>query len=172
MEKYVGGDSVAFDELYKRLAPKVLGFLVRLTRDRPRAEDLLQVTFSKLHRARGAYLPGAPVLPWAFAIARRSFYDERRRAKARREVLSNDGRLPDTHAAEAPAALELEDALENGLETLPATYREAIELTKVAGLSVAEAAGVLGTTANAVKLRVHRGYRLLRPHLERFVRTR
>jgi DNA-directed RNA polymerase specialized sigma24 family protein len=36
------------------------------------------------------------------------------------------------------------------------------------GLSGAEAAQVLGTTELAVKLRVHRGYKLLRKQLERY----
>ena len=56
--------------------------------------------------------------------------------------------------------------LEHALSTLPGHYREAIELTKLHGLSGDEAAKVLSTTQSAVKLRVHRAYRLLRRTLE------
>jgi RNA polymerase sigma-70 factor (ECF subfamily) len=49
---------------------------------------------------------------------------------------------------------------------LPEAYREAIQLTKVSGLSMQEAAAVLGTTPTAVKLRVHRGYVALRKALD------
>lgn len=170
MGAYVGGDPAAFDLLYRKISPQLLGYLIRLTRHRERAEDLLQVTFSKVHRARASYLPGAPVLPWVMAIARRSFYDELRAKKSRREELSHDGSLPEPKPAEEPVPADVSDALERALDALPDTYREAIQLTKITGLSMVEAASVLGTTPTAMKLRVHRGYRALRETLEKYQR--
>ena len=73
MEQYVAGSASAFNQLYHRTAPQLFGYLVRLSQDRNKAEDLLQVTFAKVHRARQSYLRGASVLPWMLAIARRSF---------------------------------------------------------------------------------------------------
>lgn len=171
MERYVEGSPDAFSELYRRVSPNLMGYLLRLTRDRMRAEDLLQVTFSKIHRARASYLRGAPVLPWALAIARRSFLDERRAARTRSEELSHDGTLPEPKAEPSGVPNDVSDALEQALDALPEAYREAIQLTKISGLSIAEAATVLGTSETAVKLRVHRGYNLLRKDLERFSRT-
>lgn len=171
MERYVGGSADAFSELYRRIAPGLMGYLLRLTRSRERAEDLLQITFSKIHRARESYIKGAPVLPWALAIARRSFLDERRAAKSRTEDLSPDGTLPEPLPVQEGPPADVSDALERALDRLPESYREAIQLTKVSGLTIAEAASVLGATETAVKLRVHRGYNLLRKELERFSRT-
>jgi RNA polymerase sigma-70 factor, ECF subfamily len=170
MERYVGGSADAFAELYRRVSPVLMGYLLRLTRSRVRAEDLLQITFSKIHRARASYLTGAPVLPWVLAIARRSFLDERRAAKSRTEDLSPDGTLPEPPVVPEGIPSDVSIALESALDTLPETYREAIQLTKISGLSVAEAASVLGASETAVKLRVHRGYNLLRKELERFAR--
>jgi RNA polymerase sigma-70 factor (ECF subfamily) len=170
MEHYVEGSSQAFSDLYKKVAPNLMGYLLRLTRDRGRAEDLLQVTFSKVHRARESYLRGAPVLPWLFAIARRTFLDERRAARSRTEDLSSDGTLPEPKTEGEAVPNEVADAIERAVDGLPDAYREAILLTKMSGLSIAEAAEVLGTTETAVKLRVHRGYNLLRKELERFSR--
>jgi RNA polymerase sigma-70 factor (ECF subfamily) len=167
MEGYVDGNAQAFSFLYRRLSPNILGYLLRLTRNRERAEDLLQVTFAKVHRARGSYLRGAPVLPWVLAIARRSFLDERRSAHVRTEDLSPDGSLPEQPWEERRSS-EVSDALEHALDRLPELYREAIVLTKISGLSMTEAAAVLGTTETAVKLRVHRGYTQLRKQLEEF----
>jgi RNA polymerase sigma-70 factor (ECF subfamily) len=65
----------------------------------------------------------------------------------------------------------MSDALEIALQRLPESYREAIELTKITGLTIQEAASVLGTTETAVKLRVHRGYTQLRKELESFNRS-
>ncbi len=171
MERYVDGEAEAFEFLYRRVSPNLMGYLLRLTRNRERAEDLLQITFSKIHRARGSFLKGAPVLPWILAIARRSFLDERRSAQVRTEDLSPDGSLPERPHEERALPAELSDALEVALDRLPETYREAIVLTKITGLSVAEAATVLGSTETAVKLRVHRGYNQLRKELEQYSRT-
>jgi len=171
MERYVDGEADAFELLYRRVSPNLMGYLLRLTRNRERAEDLLQITFSKIHRARGSFLKGAPVLPWILAIARRSFLDERRSAQVRTEDLSPDGSLPEPQLEERALPAELSDALEVALDRLPETYREAIVLTKITGLSVAEAATVLGSTETAVKLRVHRGYNQLRKELEQYSRT-
>jgi RNA polymerase sigma-70 factor (ECF subfamily) len=170
MEAYIDGSAAAFDGLYRRISNTVYAYLLRLTRNRERAEDLLQVTFSKVHRARGSFLRGAPVLPWVLAIARRSFLDERRSARVRTEDLSNDGSLPEPPPEPGGLPPDVAAALERALDELPDPYREAIQLTKVSGLSIAEAAGVLGASEAAVKLRVHRGYNLLRKQLEKFSR--
>lgn len=171
MERYVEGSPQAFSELYRKVSPNLMGYLLRLTRDRGRAEDLLQVTFSKVHRARESYLRGAPILPWLFAIARRTFLDERRAARSRAEDLSTDGTLPEPKPEPEAVSNDVADAIERAVDALPEAYREAIQLTKMSGLSIAEAASVLGTTETAVKLRVHRGYNLLRKELERFSRS-
>lgn len=172
MARYQAGDTGAFDALYRALSPPLFGYLLRLTRRRDRAEDLVQVTFAKVHRARASYLAGSPVLPWVLAIGRRSFLDECRRQKTRPEDLSYDGVLPEANPNDGGEGVgdDLSDALDQALNRLPVQYGEAIQLLKVSGLSVAEAAEVLGTTPSAVKLRAHRGYVLLRQELERFGR--
>lgn len=170
MERYVDGDVNAFEDLFRQVAPKLYSYLLRLTRNRERAEDLVQITFAKIHRARASYLRGAPVLPWVLAIARRSFFDERRRAKARHEDLTFDGTVPEPKAAPDQLPNDVAESLERALARLPESYREAIQLTKFTGLSVAETAQVLGTTETAVKLRVHRGYNQLRAELDRYRR--
>jgi len=168
MEAYVLGDAAAFGELYRRVSPSLYSYLLRLTRDRPRAEDLLQITFGKMHKARGSYIPGAPPVPWIFAIARRAFLDERRMCKSRFEDLSTDGKLPEPQEVKETSNDELRDTLTAALDGLPEKYRRAIHLTKIAGFSLTEAASLLETTRAAVKLRVHRGYDLMRDKFPTF----
>ncbi|TMQ15490.1 MAG: RNA polymerase sigma factor [Deltaproteobacteria bacterium] len=79
MQRYCDGDAGAFRELYALVAPRLLGYLVKMTRDRALADDLLQQTFLKVHRARSAYVRGADPLPWIYSIAHRTFIDEARR---------------------------------------------------------------------------------------------
>jgi RNA polymerase sigma-70 factor, ECF subfamily len=163
MAAYTTGDADAFRELHRRLAPKIYSYLLRLSRDPALAEDVLQATFAKLHRARTTYLPGAKVMPWAIVIARRTFLDECRGLAAQREVLGPDGVLPESKS-EQPSADHVAD-MRRALDRLPDQYRSAIQLTKLIGFSGEEAAGLLSTTQSAIKLRVHRGYAMLRDML-------
>lgn len=165
MDAYVAGSDSAFTELYRQMAPKLLGHLVRMCRDITLAEDAMQNAFAKIHRARATYVQGAPVTPWVLVIARRALYDEMRAARARVDTLSSDGVLPERTTDESRAK-DVARSLEHALSELPGHYREAIELTKLQGLSGGEAAQALATTQSAIKLRVHRGYRLLRERLE------
>jgi RNA polymerase sigma-70 factor (ECF subfamily) len=168
MERYAAGDEGAFALVYDAIAPRLYGYLVRQTREPARAEDLLQQTMLHIHRARDRFIPGAEVTPWAFAIARRLLVDSVRRG--RREVLADQsdpdaGASPDPGADQVAQARELAAHIEKVLARLPASQRVAFELIKNEGLSVAEAAQVLGTTVAAVKLRAHRAYEALRAAL-------
>lgn len=163
MAAYVDGDVEAFSELHRRLAPKLNAYVVRLCRDSALAEDVVQATFAKLHRARSSYLPGAKVMPWAMVIARRTLLDERRGLAAQREILDDDGVLPERRA-ETPNPDHVAD-IRRALARLPDNYRSAIWLTKLVGFSGEEAARLLSTTQSAIKLRVHRGYAMLRAML-------
>jgi RNA polymerase sigma-70 factor (ECF subfamily) len=59
------------------------------------------------------------------------------------------------------------DIVQATLADLPALQRDAFTLIRFEGLSVAEAAQVLGTTEGAVKVRAFRAYEALRAALDR-----
>jgi RNA polymerase sigma-70 factor (ECF subfamily) len=168
MDRYARGEDSAFAEVYDGLAPRLQSFLLRYTHDRARIEDVVQQTMLQIHRARGRFILGGQVVPWAFAIARRLLIDTHRRGG--REILAptTDESLTDLMTAlDAPAddvaiAKEVAERLSKELARLPENQRVAFELIKQDGLSVAEAAQVLGTTVAAVKLRAHRAYEAMR----------
>ena len=118
--------------------------------------------------ARGRFLPGAQIVPWAFAIARRLLIDMHRRTG--REVVAVDDDASalsllvalDARADDVAIAKELASRIAAVLARLPENQRVAFELIKRDGLSVAEAAEMLGATVPAVKLRAHRAYEALR----------
>src|SRR5687767_1979895 len=98
MEAYCQkSDRHAFDELFRRLAPKVNVLLLRLSRNRDLAEELTQVTFLKVHRARETYVPGSKVFSWVMAIARNVYIDAYRKNRVlrRHELLTDEGLLPE-----------------------------------------------------------------------------
>jgi len=171
MDRYAQGDDRAFSELYDSLAPRLFGYLLRQTKNNARAEDLVQQTFLQMHCARGRFIPGANVVPWAFAIARRLLIDNVRRSgrEVSLELREEAGAPPPVSTAmaqdEVVHSKQLALSIERELSRLPDAHREAFELIKTEGLTLAEAAQVLGTTVAAVKLRAHRTYQALREAL-------
>jgi RNA polymerase sigma-70 factor (ECF subfamily) len=172
MERYAAGDDSAFGELYDAVAPKLLGHALRQTNDRARAEDFVQQTLLQMHRMRGRFIVGADVMPWAFAILRRLIIDGHRKTK--REVLPDDAEespggtsapCEDASADELVHAKQLAATVEDAVERLPESLRVAFVLVRAEGLDAAEAGQVLGLTANAVKIRVHRACEALRSAL-------
>lgn len=190
MDRFAAGDDAALGEVYDLASPAVFSFLKGLCRDAQRAEDLTQETFLRIHRARGLFRPGSPVLPWAYTIARRLFLDDVRARRGEKVVAGGAGTgsaaggrdraagAPGPDGGEAARALEtasggpsaedlfadqeLSRALDEALAQLPEAQASAFRLLKGEGLSVAEVAGIMGTTKGAVKLRAHRAYQTLR----------
>lgn len=164
MKRYQAGDAAAFSGLYRAIAGRVYGFLVRSTGDRATADDLLQEVFLKIHRFRATYRPGSPVLPWAFAIARHAAVSRARSAgrRSRREETRED--LSDAPNPEPDAAVDDPrlDEVQKAIDELPAAQREALLLLKVSGLSLKEAADATGASVGAIKLRAHRAYEAIR----------
>ncbi len=172
MDRYAAGDDAAFGELYDLLAPRLMGFFRRQLRRDHHVEDLLQQTLLHMHRARGSFMRGAQVTPWAFAIARRLLIDRVRRGG--REILlgeSEERRLQELPSSEAGADQMLEARqtaaqLTRILSGLPEPQRAAYELVKFDGLRLDEAAEVLGVSVGAVKQRLHRATEALRAEID------
>lgn len=162
MTRYAAGDDDAFGEIYGFVAPRVTSYLRRRMRDQARVDDLVQQTFLHMHRARRTFIPGAEVLPWAFAIARRQLVDAYRAAE--RDALPANDAEPacEPSMEELLAAKEAARRVEHALAALTQPQRAAFELVKGDGLSLVEAAAALGTTVTGVKLRTHRAYVALR----------
>jgi len=175
MDRYAEGDDAAFGDVYDLLAPRLYGFFVRHTGETSRAEDLVQQTLLQIHAARLSYVHASDVVPWAFAIGRRLLIDARRRT--RKEVLfetaDDDAAALDSKVERysIPDALvmtkQMEGRAADELERMPESHRMAYILVRQQGLSVAEAAEIVGTTPGALKLRAHRAYEALRGVLAR-----
>jgi RNA polymerase sigma factor (sigma-70 family) len=165
MDRFCRGDNSAFDTLFNRHGPRVNALMRTMVRDPALAEDLVQTTFLSIVRTRDRYPAGAPVVPWIFAIASNAAKDVLRRKGLKVEELSATGEPPRdvaAHTGSPETDPGLRRALDDALEKLPASHREAVVLHKVQGLSFQEVAEALGITSQAARLRAHRGYEKLR----------
>jgi len=170
MSAWVAGNARAFEQLFARLAPRVHRFFLRSFRDEVVADDLLQVTFMKVHRAREQFDRTLRVAPWLFAVAARVRLDELRRRMRLPEDADEEAvaRADEQASRDQPDPLgsDVQEAVRAALSALPESQRTVIHLHRYEGMTFAEIAKVLGTTPGAVKLRAFRGYEVLRVRLK------
>lgn len=166
MRAFCDGNESAFDVLFRRWSGRVLRFLERMVREPAVAEELLQETFLRVHRARGTWEPSARFSTWLYTIATNAALNELRRPFRRSVHESTEAGREGAGleiAAEAPAVDEVAHArrlggeVERALAALPERQRAALWLTAVEGLSYAEVAASLETSPQSVKALVHRG---------------
>ena len=174
MQRYASGEDGVFEQLYRLMAPRLYRFCLRLATRQSEADDYFQETLLRIHRARATYLASSNTLHWAFAISRSVYIDRLRYRRRRPEALGSvhdaadqpQLRADDRYSPEAAIrARDVQEVLTLELSRMSEKNRVAYVLLKEEGLSVKEAAAVLGATAAVVRQRAHRAYVQLRAAL-------
>ena len=157
------GDRACYERVLTLLSTYVRGFLrKRLQSQLSDVEDLVQETLMAIHQKRHTYQSDQPLTAWVFAIARYKWVDHLR-AHGRREKLHDDiDDWADTLSVDGNTeASDAQRDLEQVLGDLPPKQREAIEHTRLHGLSITETAQRTGQSEASVKVNVHRGLKAL-----------
>ena len=156
------GEHAAYQAFLQKLSAHLRAFLRRRLFGWPdEVEDLVQECLLAMHNKRHTYQSDQPLTAWVHAIARYKLIDLLR-SKSGREALHDP--LDDDLAVFAESSTDASDArrdLTSLLETLPDRQRLPIEHVKLKGLSVTEAAALLGMSESAVKVGIHRGLKAL-----------
>ena len=166
LEGYQQADAQATTELIGRLSPDLLRFFLAQEMTRTEAEDLLQNTWLRIHKARHTYRVGAPVLPWIFAIAKHVRVDgyRKRRRVQHYEIATKN--LPDSSPTQESTHAEA-PTFEALIAELPESQREVLTMLKVNGLSLDEVARATSSSVGAIKQKAHRAYAALRTALQK-----
>lgn len=152
-----------FERLADIVGDPVRRFLLRRT-DPDTAQDVLADTFLVMWR-RLDDVPEGAELPWAYAVARNCLANADRAARRHRGLVARIARLDPPRDVDAP---NLPDpAVHRALAGLSAEDRELLRLSAWEDLAPREIAVVLGVTANAVSIRLHRARRRLADELAR-----
>jgi RNA polymerase sigma factor (sigma-70 family) len=153
------GDPEAFTLLYHRYKLDVWHLAWFTLHDHHEAEDVLQETFLKAHRALGQRHHGGTMRPWLLAICRNACRD-RLRAGHRRDALPLDEDLAAVEDGEHERGMDFRVAL----AALPDEEREAFLLVDVLGCHSDEAARIAGVAAaSTLRSRLARARRALAP---------
>jgi RNA polymerase sigma factor (sigma-70 family) len=120
-------------------------------------DDLVQETLLSLHAKRASFDAARPFLPWLAAIARYRWVDALRRSYRLSETELPEDLAGDGSVLEVPARI----ALGRLLDQLPRGQSQAIQLVKIEGHSIDEAAAISGQSGSLVKVNIHRGLKKL-----------
>ena len=172
LEKAKAGDARAMDALLAAQEKRLYRFGLRMCGSQEAAQEVLQQTLLTAFQSLRQFRADAQLSTWLFQIARsHCIKARRRRVDEPNEFKSTESTealrivSPEASPEEAVQARRLGELLEAGILALPESYREALILKDVEGLSAEEAAEALGLEVANLKSRLHRARNELRANL-------
>lgn len=176
------GDRAAFKRLYDKTAAHLLAVVLRITRQREVAEDLLQEIYVKVWQQAGSFdAQLSQPMTWLISVARNRAIDSLRRRQTQPQTVSSNvmGNDDDEHdllgdfVSSEPGPHELLEqaadarALRGCVGHLSAEQQQSVALAFYQGLSYSEVAEHLNEPLGTVKSWVRRGLLALKTCLER-----
>ncbi len=172
-----------FDELLSPQFDKLFGFALRMTQNRPDAEDLLQESIFRAFRGFSGFRRGTNFKAWMFRIVTNCFISSRRRAK-RAPLLMDLDSVSDASTAATDEIADgntdwdevygrvVEDEVKQALDELPEEFRAPLLLSSLGGLRYKEIAEVLGVPIGTIMSRLFRARQRLRRSLRAYAEER
>src|SRR6516164_7114050 len=155
----------AFQEAALAHLSSLFNFALKLTRNRERAEDLVQETYLRAYRASESFTPGTNMKAWLFQILKNAQLNVYRSAKTHPEEVPlepDEDRWAELSGPETPESIVmnglLDGEIQDALDAVPTEYREV--------------ADILGIPIGTVMSRLHRGRKILQAKLHDFAAKR
>ncbi|MBC7182467.1 MAG: sigma-70 family RNA polymerase sigma factor [Marinobacter sp.] len=163
-------DRQAFALLYEATAPKLLGTVLRILRDRGWADDVIQDSYLKIWQKAEQFQDGkSSPITWLVSIARNSAIDELRKHPAGRTTSSDE--LDEIPGRQSTAQEQLEDQraanqLNHCIDQLEKDRQDMVRLAYLNGWSREELASQFDQPVNTVKTWLHRALKQIKRCLE------
>jgi RNA polymerase sigma-70 factor, ECF subfamily len=174
------GEDTAFEELVRTHGSRLLRVARRLLSSEEDARDAVQDAFVGVFKSIGTFESASTLSTWLHRIVVNACL-MRLRTKRRKPEEDIEQYLPrflaDGHQVESSVRWsesaenvlersELRELVRKSINELPDSYRSVLMMRDIEELSTEEVASMLGTTANAVKIRLHRARQALRALLD------
>lgn len=166
MRRVAGGDAAAFEDLAARHMRRAVALAQRLTGNPSDADEIAQDAFLRVWQHAGRWEPGrARFATWLYRIVVNLAIDRKRRPGF--QPLDTVAELADGEpdAVERIAERQTAALVDRALLALPERQRAAVVLFHQEGLSLRQAAEVLGIGEDAIESLLARGRRALRAAL-------
>ncbi len=169
------GDSAAFEQLLVQNQNRVFSLAFRMVGDREDAADLAQEAFLKAWTGLPAFQGNSSFATWVYRLTTNVCIDFLRKQQHRRSI-QPVAAPEDAESWTEPADVsqdpqhrleerERSQALDRGLQALPAHHRQVLVMREMGGLSYQEIAQTLELDLGTVKSRIARARSALRKHL-------
>ena len=158
-------------------------FAVRLCRDRDDASDLLQETFLKGYRFFDKFESGTNCKAWLFRILKNTYINQYRKDKKEPDTIEYDTieEFYDLIRSESSESTDLQkrifdnlldDEISIALDSLPESFRTAIILCDLEGMTYDEISEILECPIGTVRSRLHRARNILASKLIKYAKNR
>jgi RNA polymerase sigma-70 factor, ECF subfamily len=177
------GSEAAFDWLVTYYHSGVYNLVYGILSDPADAADVTQEVFLRAFRGIRGFRRGSSLKTWLYRISVRQALNQRRWCwRHHRQQVSIDaedeatGATLDLRGAEATpyewcASQEMQTKVRQALAAVPESFRSAVILRDLEGLSYEEVAEVLEVSSGTVKSRILRGRRMLKDILDPLLRS-
>jgi RNA polymerase sigma factor (sigma-70 family) len=176
-QQTLAGNPYAFEDLVKRYSTPLFNFIYRFLGDYDQACDILQHVFIQLYSSLSSLRTDKPLKAWLFQVARNRCLDELRRKRvihfSELESVNDDeefsplatipanDRLPEELAEQS----DLQQRLQEAIQTLPIKFRSVVLLRYAGQLSFSEIGQILNMPEATAKTYYQRAKPLLRAAL-------
>jgi RNA polymerase sigma-70 factor (ECF subfamily) len=156
-----------FDSIFRDHGKGLYSFLYRMSGSQHDAEDLTQETFLSVMRKLPTFKGDSSVKTWVYAIAVNKYRDSLRYGRLRaHDKVSGDEPASGQSPLGDLVAKETGERIRTAYQALPEHHRSAFSLVRFEGMTYRDAAQVLGTTLDTVRMRVHRAHLQLAEQLK------
>ena len=159
-----GGDTRAFEALYREHVDRVYGLCLRMTGNVSEAEDCAQEAFIQAWNKLGRFRGDSAFGTWMHRIAVNAVLGRIRKSKREQDRIQVAAETMPSPASIGDSG-ELRD-LSDAIDRLPEGARHVFVLNAVYGYSHEESSDMLGVAVGTTKAQLHRARRLLAQQLK------
>ncbi|APZ48094.1 hypothetical protein BW723_07570 [Polaribacter reichenbachii] len=147
--------------LFDRYNVRIYNYFNKMICNKMVSEDLTQDVFIKVIKYRTSYKNGN-FAAWLYTIARNIFSSHYQKTKKERSNIIDDDKLANNETLVSESNKEELEHLQKALLKLSNSDRELIVMHRFQEIKYEQIAQIIGSTENAVKVKVHRALKKLK----------
>ena len=171
VQRVLGGEKPLFEILMRRHNQRIYRIVRGILNDDAEAEDIMQEAYVRSYEHLASFEGRSTFVTWLSRIAMHEAFARARRFNKQTSLESEEEAPamvnPENNPEQNVANMELHNALESAISSLPQKYRSIIIMRDVEEMTTAEAASALDISEESAKVRLHRARALVRRSLYR-----